>query len=182
VIAGHGRVGGPGEVIVQHLAQRVGVEFDVGESLVEAGDGAAIHFVVFAVAAVHFDYGGLVTVGVRIRAGAAECFCPVGGETFDMVGAKAVAESVSDDFVGQHAAMPGCGETLQTFGFARGLENGLHVGMMTIGAQLCKTLASGCSVRAFREAQIVASSASLSQRFRRGYMVEMLRRGKRSSA
>jgi hypothetical protein len=34
----------------------------------------------------------------------------------------------------------------------------------------------------FGVAQIVASSASLSPRFRRGYMVEMLRRERRSSA
>ena len=52
------------------MSQRTAfVKSDIDQSLVEAGNGTAVHFVVLSVAAVHLDNRGLVTVGVGIRAG-----------------------------------------------------------------------------------------------------------------
>ena len=65
VVAGHGRGGRPGEVVVKHLAQAVVIgEADVHERLIEAGDRASVHLLVHAVAAVHADDRRLVAEGV----------------------------------------------------------------------------------------------------------------------
>ena len=74
MVAGHRCRSGPSEVVVQHLPQgSVAGKADIDQSLIEAGNGTTIHFVVLPVAAVHLDDGGLVTIGVGIRAGATEC-------------------------------------------------------------------------------------------------------------
>src|ERR1039458_1866543 len=53
VVARHGRRGGPGEVVVQHLPERGGLfQADVLHRLVETGDRPAVHLLVRAVAAV----------------------------------------------------------------------------------------------------------------------------------
>ncbi len=57
VVPGHAVLGGPREVVVEGLAQRVVGDSHVGEGLVEAGDGGAVHLLVHAVAAVHADDG-----------------------------------------------------------------------------------------------------------------------------
>jgi len=62
---------------------------------------------------VHLGDGGLVTIGVGIRAGATECLGPVSGESLDMLGVEAVAEHMADHVVGRHPTMPGAGKTAQ---------------------------------------------------------------------
>src|SRR5712672_1336835 len=104
--------------------------------MVEAGNRAAIHFVVLSVAAVHLDHGGLVTIGAGIRAGASECLRPVSGESLHMLGVEAVAEGMADHVVGHHPTMPGAGKTAQAVVAARRLENSLHASIMTIVACL----------------------------------------------
>ena len=133
VVAGHRCRGRPSEVVVQHLSQRTVVgQSDIDQSLVEAGNGTAIHFVVLPVAAVHLDDGGLVTIGVGIRAGATECLGPVSGESLDMLGVEAVAERMADHVIGQHPTMPGVRETAQAVVATRRLKDSLHASMMTI--------------------------------------------------
>src|SRR5882724_8866757 len=97
------------------------------------------------VAAVHLDDGGLVTIGVGIRAGATECLGPVSGESLDMLGVEAVAERMADHVVGHHPTMPGAGKTTQAVVATGGLENSLHASIMTIVPAVCKTTANhGC--------------------------------------
>jgi hypothetical protein len=123
----------PREIVVQHLAQRTVVgQADIDQSLVETGNGTAIHFVVYAVAAVHPDHGGLVTIGVGIRAGATECLGPVSGESLDMLGVETVAERMADHAIGHHPTMPGVGKTAQAVVATRCLKDCLHASMMTM--------------------------------------------------
>src|ERR1700674_2622866 len=100
--------------------------------MVEAGNRAAIHFVVLSVAAVHLDDGGLVTIGVGIRGGATECLGPVSGESLDMLGVEAVAERMADHVVGHHPTMPGTGKAAQAVVATRRLANSLHASIITI--------------------------------------------------
>src|SRR5271170_3824182 len=100
--------------------------------MIEAGNRAAIHFVVFSVAAVHLDYGGFVTIGVGIHAGATECLRPVSGESLDMLGVEAVAEGMADQVVGHHPTMPGFGKAAQAVVSTRRFEDSLHGSMMAI--------------------------------------------------
>ena len=44
----------------------------IGQSLVETGDRAAIHFIVLSVPADHLDDGGFLTIGIGIRGLAAD--------------------------------------------------------------------------------------------------------------
>ena len=92
-----------------------------------------------------FDDGGLVTIGVGIRAGATECLGPVSGESLDMLGVEAVAERMADHVVGYHPTMPGAGKTAQAVVTTRRLENSLHASIMTIVPCLCKTMAAASS-------------------------------------
>jgi hypothetical protein len=63
---------------VQHFSQSTVVsQSDIAESLVEAGNRTAIHFIVLPVPAVHPDDGRLVTTGNRIRGRATEGLGPV---------------------------------------------------------------------------------------------------------
>src|SRR5258708_20883614 len=114
VVAGYCWRGGPGEVVVEGVLQSAAVgESDIGQSLVEAGNRAAIDFIVLPVSAVHLDDGGLVTIGIGICGRATECLSPVSGESLDMLGIEAVAERMGDLVVGHHPTMPGVGKTPQ---------------------------------------------------------------------
>ncbi len=63
VIASHGGGGRPREIIVKRATKaRVAVEADVFERLIETSDGALVHFLVQAVAAVNADNGGFIAV------------------------------------------------------------------------------------------------------------------------
>jgi hypothetical protein len=142
VIAGHRCCGRPGEVVMQHLSQRIVFrESDVGQSMVEADNRSAIHFIVLPVPAVHLDDGGLVTIGIGIRGRATECLGPVSGESLDMLGVEAVAECMGDDVVAHHPTMPGVGKTAQAVVPTSRLEDSLHASMMTTIPSLCKTMA-----------------------------------------
>src|SRR5260370_21143744 len=113
--------------------------------MVEAGNRAAIHFVVISVAAVHLDDGGLVTIGVGIRAGATECLGPVSSEALDMLRMEAVAEGMGYRVVGHHPPMPGAGKIAQAVVATCRLEDSLHASMMTIVPYSCKTVATATS-------------------------------------
>lgn len=141
LVTGHGYGGGPGEIVVQNFSQRgVFCKSDIGEGLVKAGDGAAVHFVVLAVAAVHFDDECFVTEGIGICGGAAEGFGPICGEALDMLGVKTVAEGMSDDLVGHYPPVPGVGKSSQALVAARRFVDSLHAHMMTTGRSVCKTM------------------------------------------
>jgi hypothetical protein len=112
---------------VEHLSQLAVVsQSRIDESLVEAGNGTVIHLVVLAIPTVHFDDRGLVTVGVRVNAGATERLRPVSGESFDMLGMEAVTERMANHFVGQHTTVPGFGKTSQATHTIRCLKDSLH--------------------------------------------------------
>ena len=129
---------------MQHLSQRTVMgKSDIGQSMVEASNRAAIHFVVLSVAAVHLDHGGLVTIRVGIRGGAAECLGPVSGESLDMLGVEAVAEGMADHVVGHHPTMPGVGKAAQAVVSTGRFEDSSHAPMMTIVPSLCKMMAGG---------------------------------------
>src|SRR6202522_2275830 len=114
VVARHRCHGTPGEIVVQHLSQRSVVgHSDIGQSRVEAGDRAAIHFIVLSVPAVYFDDGSLVAIGVGICRRPAECLSPVSSEPLAMLGMKAVAERMGDHLIGHHPTVPGVGKTAQ---------------------------------------------------------------------
>jgi hypothetical protein len=81
---------------------------------------------------VHLDDGGLVTIGVGIRAGTTECLGPVSSEPLDMLGMKAVAECMGDHVVGHHPPMPGAGKMAQALVATCRLEDSSHSSMMTI--------------------------------------------------
>jgi hypothetical protein len=152
VVTGHRRCGRPSEVVVQHLSQRTVVSYsDICKSLVEAGNGSAIHFVVLPIAAVHLDDGGLVTIGVGIRAGASECLGPVSGESLDMLWVEPVAERMADHVVGHHPTMPGAGKAAQAVASTRRLEHSLHVSIMTIVPCLCKAVAVASSAEVSKQ-------------------------------
>src|SRR5213593_4116852 len=89
----------------------------------------------------HLDYGGLVTIGIGIRGRATECLRPVGGESLDMLGVKAVAERMGDHLVGHYPTMPGVSKTAQAVVATRRLEDGLHASIMAILLCLCKRMA-----------------------------------------
>jgi hypothetical protein len=133
VIAGHRCPSCPSEVVVQHLSQCIIVgQSDIGQSLVEAGNRAAVHFVVLPVAAVHLDDGGLVTIGVGICAGATECLGPVSSEALDMLRMEAVAERMGYHVVRHHPPMPGTRKIAQAVVATCRLEDSLHASMMTM--------------------------------------------------
>ena len=105
-VAGH-RDGRPGEVVVQHLPQpRVIGEAGIGQGLVEAGDRAAVHLLVHAVAAVHAHDRRLVAVGVRVGRRTTQRLSPVRGEPLGVVRMEAVAERVAHHLVGHHPGVP----------------------------------------------------------------------------
>ena len=141
MIAGHGRVGGPGKIVVQYLLQNIVVgQSDIGQSQVEADNRTTIHFIVLPIPAVHLDDGGFVTTAVGIRIGATECLGPVSGESLDMLGVEAVAERMGHNVIGHDPLMPGGGKTAQAVVATRCFEDSLHVPIMTILLSLFKTL------------------------------------------
>jgi len=95
---------------------------------------------------VHLDDGGLVTIGVGIRAGATERLGPVSGESLDMLGVEAVAERMADHVIGHHPTMPSVGKTEQAALATRRLKDSLHASMITIVPYPSKTMAAGSSV------------------------------------
>jgi hypothetical protein len=111
--------------------RRVTGQSDVNQSLVEANDGAAIHFIVLPIAAVNLDDGGFVTIEIGIHAGSTECLGPIRGKTLDMLRMETVAERMADYFVRHHPTMPGTRKTAQAFDPARCLEDSPHASMMT---------------------------------------------------
>jgi hypothetical protein len=128
---------------VQNLSQRAVFGYSgICKSLVEAGNRTAIHFVVLPVSTVHLYDGGLVTIGVRVCAGSAECFGPVSGESLDMLRVEAVAERMPDHGVGHHPTMPGVGKTAQAVHSARRLEDSLHATIVTNVPFQCNKMAA----------------------------------------
>ena len=89
-------------------------------------------FVVLAVATVHLDDSGLVTIGVGIYAGTTECLGPISGESLHMLRIEAVTERMADHVVGHHPMMPGFRKTAQAVHSTRRLEDSLHGSIMTI--------------------------------------------------
>src|ERR1039457_68782 len=146
VVAGHRCRGRPGEIVMLHLSQNIVVgQSDIGQSLVEAGNRTAIHFIVLPVPAVHLDDGGLVTIGIGIRGRATECLGPVSGESLDMLGVEAVAGRVGPHAVGHHPTRRGVGKTAQAVVATRRLEDSSHASVMTILPCLCKRMAPATS-------------------------------------
>src|SRR5215472_16584592 len=104
--------GRPGEVVVEHPSQSSVIgESGVNQSLVEASDRTAIHFVVLPVAAVHLDDSGFVTLGIGVCTGATECLRPVCSEALDMLRMETVAEGMTDHLVGHYPMVPSFGKT-----------------------------------------------------------------------
>ena len=142
MVAVHRGCGRPGEIVVQHLSQNtVAGESDIGESQIEAGNRPAIHFIVLPIPTVNLDDASLVTIGIGIRRRATECFGPIRGESLDMLRVEAMAERMGYDFVGHDALMPSVGKTAHAVVATRGLEENLHVPMMTILFVPCKMTA-----------------------------------------
>lgn len=78
------------------------------------------------ISAVRLDRRGLAAIGAGIRAWAAECVCPVGGEPLDVVRVKAMAERMGYHFIGHHPVMPNLRKTAQPFHATRCFENSFH--------------------------------------------------------
>ncbi len=113
---------------MQHLPERlIGGESGIRQSLIEASDRPLIHLFVRPVPAVHFNHAGLVAIGLRICAGAAESLGPIGRQPFDMLGMKAVAESMTDYFVFHDAAVPGFRKAPQALVTTGRLEDSSHI-------------------------------------------------------
>jgi hypothetical protein len=131
---------------VQYLSQnRITGKSHIGQSLVETSDRAAIHFFMLAISAVHPDHGGLAAAGVGVRGGSTERLSPVSGKALDMAGVETVAEGVGNHLVRHHATMPGVSKTAKPFGPTRGLEDSLHVDIVTIAPCLRKTITAESS-------------------------------------
>ena len=146
MVARHRCRGGPSEVVVQNLSQNsVAGKSDIGQSLVETSNRAAIHFLVLPVPAVHLDDGGFVSVGIGIRCRSTENLSPISCEPIDMLGVEAVAEGMGHHLVGHHATMPSIGKTAQAVASTRRLENSLHAGILTITQCLCKAMTAASS-------------------------------------
>ncbi len=123
VVLRHAAGGRPREVVVQGLAQRVVRDADIRERFVEAGDGAAVHLRVDAVATVHADDRRL---GAVVLGRAAEGHRPVRGEAVRVVRVEAAVERVGDHRIGEHAHVPGVGERAEAVAATRRLEDRLH--------------------------------------------------------
>src|SRR5579863_2574725 len=93
-----------------------------------------------SVPAVHLDHGGLVAIGIGIRARATECLGPVSGQSLYVLRVEAVAKRMGDHLVGQHSAMPGVGKTAQSVVTPRRFEDSLHASIITLLLCLCKTM------------------------------------------
>src|SRR5262249_46612261 len=89
--------------------------------------------IVFTISAMHPDDGGLVTVRLGICRRSTECLGPIGGESFDMVGAEAMAERMSHYLVSHHTSMPGRSKAAQAVVSTHCFEDGFHSSMLTSG-------------------------------------------------
>jgi hypothetical protein len=103
----------------------------IRQSQIEAGNRTAIHLIVLTVPAMRLDDSGFVTVGLRVRSRATECFGPIRGESFHMLGMEAMAERVGHDLVGHHPLVPSVSKTAQAVVPTRCREDGLHSSMLT---------------------------------------------------
>ena len=102
----------PSEIVVQHLPQKiVPGRARVDQSLVEAGNRTAVHFVVLSIATVQAHDGRLVTIAVGLNLWLTKCFGPISGASLDMLGAVAMTETVCDHVVGHYLSMPSAGKT-----------------------------------------------------------------------
>ena len=70
--------------------------------------------------------------------GSAECFGPVGGEPFAVLGVEAVAERVAHYLVGHHPGMPRLGETQEALVAAGGFVDALHDGIFAARSSLLR--------------------------------------------
>ena len=96
------------------------------QRLIETGDGAPVHLLVWAVAAVHPHDGGLVADDARVTRGTAQRLGPIRSQPLDVIGMKTMAERVADHLVVHHAGMPCARQAEQRLGATGGLEHGLH--------------------------------------------------------
>jgi hypothetical protein len=118
-------------------------ERGIGQSLVEAGDCAEIHFLMFAVSAVDSDDGKFVTKSTGIEVRAAERLSPVCRQPFHMLRVEAMAEGVGNHFIGQYPAMPRPGKTAQADYATRGFKDRLHPFMIARLPSRCKIIGYG---------------------------------------
>jgi len=96
------------------------------QRLIETGDGAPVHLLVWTVAAVHPHDCGLVAEGARVTRGTAQRLGPIRSQPLDVIGMKTMAERVADHLVVHHPGMPRAGQAKQRLGATSGLEHGLH--------------------------------------------------------
>jgi len=116
---------------VQHLPEPVVPgQPGVGQGLVETGDRPGVHVLVDAVAAVHPDHEGFVTVAVRIGRRPAEGLRPVGGEPLGVLGMETVTEGVAHHLVRHNPGVPRVSQPEHAAVAARGLIYRLHIAMM----------------------------------------------------
>jgi len=115
VVARHGRRRGPSEVVVKCLPEGpVLGQSDVDQGLVEAGNRAEVHLLVWSVAAVHPHDRGFVAQGVGVGGGPAESLGPVGGESLAVLWVETMAERVANDLVGHDPVVPRAGQANET--------------------------------------------------------------------
>ena len=80
----------------------------------------------WAVAAVHSDHRGLVTVISRIGPRPTERLGPVRGESRGVVWMESMAEGMADDLVGKYPLVPGCGQSYQAVPTPSSFIQALH--------------------------------------------------------
>jgi len=90
------------------------------------------------------------------------------GESFHMLGVKAMAERMADHVVGHHPTMPGAGKTAQAVHSTRRLENSLHASIMTIVPCHCNTMAAASSAAGTQSALSDATRLSMDPLCRQG--------------
>jgi hypothetical protein len=127
VIPRHRGPGRPGEIVVQQLPQPIiAGQADVDECLIKTRDCAAVHFLVWTVAAVYPHDCRLVTKGGRVARRTAQRLAPIRRQPLGVVGTKPVTERVADHLVVHDPRMPGARQAKQARGTAGRLEYRLH--------------------------------------------------------
>ena len=99
--------------------------------MVEAGDGATIHFLVLTVTAVHADDSGFAAIPARVQFRSPQCLCPIRSEPFKVIRSTAVTEGVTHHLIGHHALVPGFGKALEPRFPTGSFEDCLHEEMVT---------------------------------------------------
>lgn len=111
---------------MQHLPQSsVAGESNIGQSLIETRNRAAIHFIVHSVPAVDLHDSSFVAIGTGKRSRPAERLSPVSREPLDMLWMKPMTEGMSNHLIRHHATMPGISKTAHTIHPARCLKDAL---------------------------------------------------------